>query len=268
MTVNSAISVLADLPNIEISGGIHEENQIDTIISSSSTKNIVLHNYSPPPKKPFVLNLGSLNEDINGRSYEHIKEAIKLSQEIGARRYAIHAPYCIDPLPVQMGNLLKKRVKFEYEDVLNQFCEKYCELRSFARGCGVDLMIENNVMTKENVNQLGPNGLAFCNIDGTNDLIDLIGEDVSFLIDFAHLKVSAATLEFDRIEFLDLCEKYTGGVHLSDTSDRSDDNLKITHKCDLFQFKNFWRHHDYLTLEVYGSHADIRQSFDLVSDVV
>ena len=59
--------------SIELSGGRHDTNQINFLESLIKNKNLSLqiHNYFPPPKDPFVLNLGSLDENISSKSFNH-----------------------------------------------------------------------------------------------------------------------------------------------------------------------------------------------------
>ena len=60
------------ITKVELSGGIYSENQIETI---KNMKNVEfnLHNYFPPPKIPFVINLASQNEKILRRTEDHLK---------------------------------------------------------------------------------------------------------------------------------------------------------------------------------------------------
>ena len=51
------------ITEIELSGGVYEPNLIENL-SNLINRGIKfqLHNYFPPPEKPFVLNLASLNK--------------------------------------------------------------------------------------------------------------------------------------------------------------------------------------------------------------
>ena len=59
--------------------------------------NYLMHNYFPIPKKSFVLNVASFNDEIRLTSLDHIKKAINLSSEIGARLYTFHPGFLTDP---------------------------------------------------------------------------------------------------------------------------------------------------------------------------
>ena len=54
-----------EIYNIELSGGIFESSLIPNLKSLTSKLNFQIHNYFPPPLKPFVFNLASLNKEIS-----------------------------------------------------------------------------------------------------------------------------------------------------------------------------------------------------------
>ena len=66
--------------NIELSGGTeYYDGFIDDLIALKKeySLNYMCHNYFPPPKEPFILNLASLDDDIYARSLNHFKKTIK-----------------------------------------------------------------------------------------------------------------------------------------------------------------------------------------------
>ena len=75
-------------------------------------------------------------------------------------------------------------------------------------------------------------------------------KNVKFLLDVAHLKVSAHSLKFNPEQMMDECRTYIGGYHLSDNDGLSDTNESFS--------KNawFWKYLksdlDYYSIEVYG----------------
>ena len=48
--------------NVELSGGSYKPNLIKNLIKVKKDFNFSAHNYFPPPKKPFVLNLASFDK--------------------------------------------------------------------------------------------------------------------------------------------------------------------------------------------------------------
>ena len=76
------------IKSVEIgSNHCYEENY--DYLSDFSFQYLV-HNYFPIPKKSFVLNIASFDDNIRNRSILHIKEAIDFCCKIGAHLYTFH----------------------------------------------------------------------------------------------------------------------------------------------------------------------------------
>ena len=52
------------IDTIELSGGIHSANVIKNLNKLKNKAKFQIHNYFPPPKIPFVLNLASEDKEI------------------------------------------------------------------------------------------------------------------------------------------------------------------------------------------------------------
>ena len=264
LTVLEAFERLSDFEAVEISSGVFDKEQIIAIKNEAKKKKILLHNYSPPPKTPFVLNLGSLDFDIAELSEKFVINSIELSSEIESPIYAIHAGYCFDPKPRELGKKISKLELYDNNEVLKRFCDVYVKLQEYASAKGVRLLIENNVLSKANYQTLGREALLFSDTEGAEDLVSTIGDSVEFLIDFAHLKVSSNSLGFKIETFLKKCRNYSKAVHLSDTSRLTDDNKYIQQNSDLFQYADFWLDCDFITLEVYEDVSKIEESLNYI----
>ena len=71
--------------NIELSGGTEYYNGFEDDLLELKNKynlNYICHNYFPPPKEHFVLNLASLDDEIYNKTFEHLKNAIELSKKL------------------------------------------------------------------------------------------------------------------------------------------------------------------------------------------
>ena len=72
--------------NIELSAGAYEKNIVNYLIKKkreNSKINFLIHNYFPPSRKPFVLNLSSGNKEIRKKSIKLAMDAIKYMNEKG-----------------------------------------------------------------------------------------------------------------------------------------------------------------------------------------
>ena len=83
----------AGITAFELSGGKFSNDASKRLKRLSETYDLSLHNYFPPPKNPFVLNLASFRDDIVHASMNHISNAIDISSSIGAKFYGFHAGY-------------------------------------------------------------------------------------------------------------------------------------------------------------------------------
>ena len=74
-TIKESVINLAEagFRKIELSGGTKYYDRIEFDILELKERydlNLLLHNYFPPPRDPFMLNLASLNNDVYKKSIE------------------------------------------------------------------------------------------------------------------------------------------------------------------------------------------------------
>ena len=85
--IKSSVEELAinGFKNIELSGGTEYYDNFENDLLDLKDKyslNYRCHNYFPPPKKHFVLNLASLDNISFNNSFEHLKNVISLSKNL------------------------------------------------------------------------------------------------------------------------------------------------------------------------------------------
>ena len=239
----------------ELSGGIYTENLELKLKKLSSEYKFIVHNYFPPPQNPFVLNLASLNENIYQRSLNHIKKSIELASFIKSPFYSFHAGFLIDPKVKELGKTIKSNYLYDRDKCLERFIYSLKLLSNYASKYKIKLLVENNVITESNLRKFGSNPLLMTDIKSTKELVESFDENLYFLVDVAHLKVSANTLNFDACSYLEIFKNKIGGYHLSDNNGLSDSNKEVS--------KNSWfwphlrRDLNYYTLEVYNPDPDI-----------
>ena len=110
----------------------------------------IVHNYFPPPQRPFVLNLASLNESIYQESLNHIKKSIKLASFIKSPFYSFHAGFLIDPKVKELGKTIKSNHLYDKNKCFERFIYSIKILSKYASKYKIKLLIENNVITKSN----------------------------------------------------------------------------------------------------------------------
>ncbi len=265
--INDSVRRLAGqgFRNIELSGGTgHYDSILEDLLNLKGeySLNYLCHNYFPPPREDFVLNLGSLDRSIAERSVNHIETAIEFSGKLGAEKFGFHAGFLMDIPVSEIGAGIRAVSLNDRDRVIEAFCRNFALLNE---GSGsVDLYIENNVISSENfANFNGANPLLLTDITGYEELKQFI--DYRLLLDVGHLKVSAETLGLDFRRQLQYCIEKTDYIHLSDNDGKRDSNNEISKESDLFTLLS---DHDFtgktVTLEVYRGMEALSRSYEAV----
>lgn len=226
----------AGLLHVELSGGLYIEALDPALQDFASQVAIQLHNYFPPPESPFVLNLASSDPSIRTRSLDHIRNAIQLTHTIGASRFSFHAGFLGDPPLSYLGAPWGELPLMELSEGLDNFVRSVTALADFADELGIELLVENNVLTEETLRACGPDVLLMTSPDQITEALDACPRQVGLLMDVGHLKVSARTLGIDPLESLAAVTSRVRGYHLSENDGVRDSNDQLTESCW------FWGH--------------------------
>ena len=255
--------------NVELSGGTdYYKGFEDDLIELKDKYNLSYrcHNYFPPPNEHFVLNLASLNDRIYKKSLDHIKKAISLSKLLGARKYGFHAGFLIDIDVSEIGKKISKTNLFSRQESVGRFCLAYENIKNNTDG--VDLYIENNVISKTNFETYkGVNALMMTNFSEYESLKEKI--DFNLLLDVAHLKVSARTLGLNWEDEFENMMGVSNYIHISDNDGFHDLNNQLTRSSSLLSMlKQSNTSKKDFTLEIYDGMDAIKKSYDILSEVV
>ena len=224
-------SLLArDCTHVELSGGSEwypELEQDLMALRAGGLVQLLCHNYFPPPREHFIINLASLDPVIRARSLELLGEAIRLSARLGAATFGMHAGFLVDLKTEEAGRTVGRRGLFAREAAVAAFWEAYDRLHQVAQGCGVTLYLENNVYSSGNYRTYGEDRpfLLTCHAE----YVELRRQrGFSLLLDLAHLKVSCRTLGLDfekEYAALAACSDYW---HISENDGLEDTNGALT----------------------------------------
>ena len=255
--------------NIELSGGTeyYENFEIDLVeLKSKYNLNYRCYNYFPPPKKHFVLNLASLNDETFRMSLEHLERVVALSNRLGADKFAFHAGFFIDIKISEIGKKLSRDNLFNEKKAIKRFCSAYEIVEKQAKN--VSLFIENNVFSKTNAETYdGENPFMMTNFNEYKSLKEKI--DFNLLLDVAHLKVSAKTLGLDwKSEFENMIE-VSSYIHISDNDSFHDLNNQLTRDSSLISMlSQVSTSNKDFTLEIYDDMNSIKKSHEILSEAV
>ncbi len=255
-----AIKLLAKfkIHSFELSGGAYVDNLELKLKDLPEKFKLTIHNYFPPPKIPFVLNLASLDENIYRKSLNHIKNSINLASMLRSPYYSFHAGFLIDPNVKELGRNISRRRLYDRSKSLERFISSLKGLSQYAAKYNVKLLVENNVITKSNLIKFESNPLLMTDIKSTKEIVEQFDNNLFFLCDVAHLKVSAKTLNFDPSLYLETFKDKIEGYHLSDNDGLCDSNNMVS--------KNSWfwpylrKDLSYYTLEVYDQNPMVLYS--------
>ena len=255
--------------NIELSGGTeyYEGFEDDLLVLKKNySLNYQCHNYFPPPKNHLVLNLASLNQQTFDSSFNHLKEAISLSERLEAKNFGFHAGFFIDIRLSEIGKKLTKDNLFNKNESISKFCYAFELLQKIDNN--INLYVENNVFSKSNSEAYhGENPFMMTNFKAYKSLKEKI--DFNLLLDVAHLKVSVKTLGLNWKEEFNNMMNHSTYIHISDNDSLHDLNNRLTKKSSLFSMlKECETKNKDFTLEIYDGIPSIIESYEALEEAI
>ena len=254
--------------NIELSGGAHVidlDSELELL--RGHTDAIMLHNYFPPPKEPFAFNLASSNPETIALSISLAKSAIDISGNNGFKFFGIHAGFLMDPQVSELGNRIQVSKLENRERALEIFTQNTLGLSAYAESRNVRLLVENNVLSEENMKSFGEDPFLLSSTEEISIFFENHGDKVGFLLDLGHFNVSTNTLDEPREYSLERINQYVVGYHLHDNSRMSDQHLSLTDESWFLKYLN--TDAKFGTLEIHSQNiVDIQTSVRILEGVL
>ena len=256
--------------NIELSGGTHAYDQMEQDLVELKQKYNLryrCHNYFPPPTRHFVLNLSAAESVERGIAIKHIKSAIELSERLEADKLGIHAGFRLQPKVSELGQSINRSQLLDEAIAIQLFVEAWQDLSQHAKIAGVELYIENNVLSAVNYKTFAANPFLATDYTSIQHLLGLT--QGRLLLDVAHLKVSCHSIGLDFAEQLKALIQNSDYIHLSDNNGMADTNKGLQSDSELLdilssaplQGKTF-------TLEVYDGATSLSRSYQLINSLL
>jgi sugar phosphate isomerase/epimerase len=243
------------IKSIELSGGKYvDQKKIIKFLKKKNDLNYSLHNYFPVPKKKFVINLASIEKKIFKKTFSHIKKCIYISSKLNLKYFSFHGGFLFNPNIKDLG---KKFVKVKLQNrkkSMKLFLNRVNLLAKEAKKNNVKILIENNVITKENYKRFNQDPLLLTHPKEIIEFYKKCHKNVGLLLDVGHLKVSAKTYGFNLFKAHEMLKPYIEGYHLSDNDGLKDSNREFT--------KNSWFYNrlkkdvKYISIEVYSKNLN------------
>lgn len=244
----SCLYISNDINHIELSGGKFDPDCAQRLESIQNKANLILHNYFPPPREPFVFNLASLNKSVGEKSLSLATSAIDLASRLDLKYYSFHAGFLIDPKISDLGRQFDFKRLQNKKDSIDTFLGRVEFIASYARSKKIELLIENNVFSLANKKHWAVNPFLMTDMCDCLEIIPQTPPNVSLLVDVGHLNVSASSENFNKVEFLNETKPLTKGYHISENDGMSDINLPISKDSWFWEFIN--PSLDYYSLEI------------------
>ena len=238
-SIESSINELIKLNirNIELSGGTnHSENIASTLkkLKDKFSLNFLIHNYFPPPREDFVLNIASFNDKTRRRSIDFIKASVDLAHEIGIGYYSVHAGYRKHFDPGTEGGYFvpDDSQNISYDHALTIIHESIFEIMDHAKKYNVSIGIENLFPHIDS-----PDSSLLCTPDEIFKFLDTVTYNAGaiLLLDLGHLCISANHFNFDKDKFLNtLLKKYhfrISWIHISGNDGITDKHGPLSPDC-------------------------------------
>lgn len=236
---------------IELSGnlGYNEPSKLFTLLKEKAKKaRIFIHNYFPTPKEPFVLNLA--HPDTCEKSIRHCLKAIDLCSSLGIKVYSVHAGMAINPRPADLGRSQSYCRPIPFEESRNLLIDSCYKIADYAEGKDVQLLIENNVVSKSNCPEEVNVRYHLADPKESEMLLPALSHpNIGILLDVGHLKVSSTTLGFNPYNFIKLLNGKVKAIHLSDNDGDEDQNLSISDESWFWSCIS-WDQLEYISLEL------------------
>lgn len=249
--------------NIELSGGTEYYDGLESDLLELKAKynlRYICHNYFPPPKEHFVLNIASLDNEVYEKSVQHLLNSLELAQRLGAEKFGLHAGFLIDMHLEEIGNKVSLKETFNKSKAIERCCDVINLLQKKAEN--LKLYIENNAFSLDNKITFRET-VPFLLVN-YNDYLDFKSMmDFNLLLDVAHLKVSCGSLKIRFQDELDRLFNETDYIHLSDNNGLSDQNKGIDENSELLQMLSKYNlNHKTVTLEIYDTLQKVEESYN------
>jgi sugar phosphate isomerase/epimerase len=238
------------IKSIELSGGKYTNlKKIFKFMKKRNKINFSLHNYFPVPKNKFVINLSSFNKKIYNKTLLNIQKSINLSSKLNSRYFGFHAGFLFDPNIKDLGKKFSNTKLQNRKKTIEIFLKRVNLLAKKAKKKNVKILIENNVITRENFKKFKQDPLLLTHPDEMVNFFKKCNKNVGLLLDVGHLKVSAKTLGFNLSKAHEKLKPYIKGYHLSDNDGLRDSNKEFSKKS--WFFSKLKKNINYISIEVY-----------------
>jgi sugar phosphate isomerase/epimerase len=200
------------IENVELSGGLDYIEDVAAVLKQYSHLSFVIHNYFPPAKVPFIMNLAAQDEGVRMRSVGMAKRAVELCHYYGLGLYSFHPGFRQEE-SLELGFELSSSRVVTYGSAFRAFCRSVEEILEGARRLRVDVAVEN--LEHKNRAYMMTRPEEFLRFQE-------IFPEVGVLLDLGHLKIASRRLGFKATDFLRAVQDNVLEVHIHENDGQVD----------------------------------------------
>ncbi|VVB68584.1 endonuclease 4 [uncultured archaeon] len=178
--------------NVELTGGLEYIRDLDGLLGHYPGTNFIIHNYFPPPREPFLMNLAAQDEMVREKSLAVCKRALDLCSRFGGGLYSFHPGFRVEGA-LELNFDLSGRRRVPYQDAFYSFTRSIEEISDYAMDRGVPIALENLEHKNEAYMMTRPEEFV---------RFQEIFPEVGVLLDLGHLKIASKRFGFEAKEFL------------------------------------------------------------------
>lgn len=258
-----------NIKNVELSSNLDWCENVENLIDIYRQKfgfEFLIHNYFPPPKEEFVLNLSSTNRTIVNKSISLCENAINICAINKIPFYSLHCGFTFKAGIKHLGSSQQQSAsRISKRVALDNFIKNLAVVIKMAKEKCIKIAIENNVVA------------SFSYRNNQNDLfLGVTKEDIQYifsrfkyhdiylLLDLGHAKVNSHVMDISLSSLTRYFYKKILAVHISDNDGQTDANKIITAESDLIPYISQLKN-KYLILEVYNLNiADLIKQYKYI----
>lgn len=212
------------ITHVELGSSHTYAHRLDSL--SSYNVHYLIHNYFPPSKDPFIINLASQDARIRKQSLNLAMGSVELCAKLNVPFYSIHPGYLQDP---------NEKYEFDptahitnYDKGYNTYCDSIRELTDFAEEKNVKVLVENNIVYTQEFGDVSTFTMLYTYQEFVNLFETIRSTNLGMLLDLAHLNVNAFRLHYDKYKFISHLKKYVAALHLSGNDGTIDSHANIS----------------------------------------
>jgi sugar phosphate isomerase/epimerase len=268
-SISKILEVLADnnITNIELSGGTDYYDGLEYDLGMLKNKynlNYACHAYFPPPKEHFVVNLASCNDIIYRKSINHYVDCIDMLKSLECNTLSVHAGFLVEVGTGEIGKRISNTVVYDKDRAYDRFCCAYEKLECLCHKNGIELYLENNVLSGENYKSFGYTNYMM--MTDYESIMEMKGQmDFKLLLDLGHLHVSSKTLGLEYTKECSDLKKHVKWLHISENSGIFDEHKPLVRNSEIVrEFAGIYESGINVTLETVGSINEILESVEII----